>query len=217
MRHGFTQHCLLRVRVPGEKAVPWLGSFENLAPPRDFDVSPYGGAADGDRSSPFPVKTDCQPSYASVPTTAWNRETAAQTDVHRVLRLAKKLPDKAPAFYKVTAVTWSLPRFFLLSSPRWRSVPRAPVTVHVTHPPLAHRSCSVRPQASARCPNIRQQLVRLVLLLVGLRAARGMWQRREATNWKAAVSVAAFSGATRVRARPVAPSRRVVSHFVYFS
>ena len=50
-------------------------------------------------NSPFPVKSDRKPSYSSAPV-VWIKQTSIQSDIQKVLRHARKLPDKTQQFYK---------------------------------------------------------------------------------------------------------------------
>ena len=75
----------------GFDAVPWMGDIGLLGPENLLS----GQAKSGDLPS-FPVQTKkgTKRSYAQ-PTVAWIRATGLQTDVQRILRSAKKLPEKS--------------------------------------------------------------------------------------------------------------------------
>merc|ERR1712025_711168 len=49
--------------------------------------------------SPFPVRSDRKPSYSSAPV-VWIKQSGIQSDIQKVLRHARKLPDKTQQFYK---------------------------------------------------------------------------------------------------------------------
>ncbi len=84
--------CLmLALFEPGDYPIPWLGNLLRLGAFEELDPQPQ---------APFPVKyTSTKPSYSSNPV-VWIKQSSVQIDVQKVLRHAKKLPDKAPHFYK---------------------------------------------------------------------------------------------------------------------
>lgn len=82
-------NLMLSILEPGSNAIPWLGDFRYLrliqdVPPNEF----YG----------FPVKTD-KKSYSSG-NLSWLKESALQSDIQKILRQAKKMPEKTSHFYK---------------------------------------------------------------------------------------------------------------------
>jgi len=81
---------MLSLFEPGLDVVPWLGSFTRLGPASDLNET---------TNSPFPVKSDRKPSYSSCPV-VWIKQSGIQSDIQKVLRHARKLPDKTPHFYK---------------------------------------------------------------------------------------------------------------------
>jgi len=81
---------ILSIFEPGTEMVPWLGSLNRLGPLTDLNET---------LNSPFPVKSDRKPSYSSSPV-VWIKQSGIQTDIQKVLRHARKLPDKTPQFYK---------------------------------------------------------------------------------------------------------------------
>ena len=48
---------------------------------------------------PFPVKAAHKPSYSASPV-VWIKHDALRSDIQKVLRHARKMPDKTPHFYK---------------------------------------------------------------------------------------------------------------------
>nr|XP_054756558.1 integrator complex subunit 14-like [Lytechinus pictus] len=89
-------NMMLSIFSPGSKAVPWLGKFTLLGPCLAFDQNPYG---EDDNKSPFPVIPDSKRSYAQNPV-VWIKNSNLQSDVQKILRYARKLPDKTQVFYK---------------------------------------------------------------------------------------------------------------------
>lgn len=79
---------LLSVLRPGTCAAPWLGPLDQLGP-----------AEEGHSSETFPVRS--WRSYSGANSAcAWARPHALLADVQKVLRHARKLPDKTPHLYK---------------------------------------------------------------------------------------------------------------------
>ncbi|XP_023336085.1 integrator complex subunit 14 [Eurytemora carolleeae] len=81
---------MLSILEPGNMSVPWLGSINRLGPASDLNET---------LSSPFPVKSDRKPSYSSCPV-VWIKQSGIQSDNQKVLRHARKLPEKTQHFYK---------------------------------------------------------------------------------------------------------------------
>jgi len=81
---------MLSILQPGSDNVPWLGNFNRLGPSSDLNET---------TNSYFPVKSDRKPSYSSSPV-VWIKQTGIQSDIQKVLRHARKLPDKTMQFYK---------------------------------------------------------------------------------------------------------------------
>jgi len=75
---------------PGLEAVPWLGNLDRLGPASVLNEVTQGH---------FPVKSDRKPSYSSAPV-VWIKQSGIQSDIQKVLRHARKLPDKTQQFYK---------------------------------------------------------------------------------------------------------------------
>uniref|UniRef100_A0A183ASW3 IntS14_C domain-containing protein n=1 Tax=Echinostoma caproni TaxID=27848 RepID=A0A183ASW3_9TREM len=122
--HGFVHHydqklsvLLLSVFHENCTGLPWIGQFQHLAPVTDFAGTQLYDDRDG--SSPFPVRVPDRLSY--VPETAapacpggagtvppaepfryvsWVSPTTLTVDVNKLLRLGRRLPDKAALFFK---------------------------------------------------------------------------------------------------------------------
>ncbi|CAB1446775.1 unnamed protein product [Pleuronectes platessa] len=75
--------------------LPWLGKISYLGPISEAPENPYGE----DDKSPFPVQPSAKRSYAQN-VTVWIKASGLQTDVQKILRNARKLPDKTQTFYK---------------------------------------------------------------------------------------------------------------------
>ncbi|XP_043221562.1 integrator complex subunit 14-like [Amphibalanus amphitrite] len=80
-------NLMLSLFEPGTNVLPWLGDFTNLGP-----------AVPG-APSPFPIKVSRKRSYQQTCVT-WTRQSGLHSDVQKVLRHARKLPDKTQNFYK---------------------------------------------------------------------------------------------------------------------
>lgn len=81
-------NLMLMVLQPGTDVIPWLGDFRLLTHPSD-PVS----------TGSFPVKPE-KKSYAQN-CVSWIKPAGLQSDIQKVLRHAKKLPEKTQHFYKV--------------------------------------------------------------------------------------------------------------------
>jgi len=81
---------MLSVFEPGLDIVPWLGALNRLGPASDLNETTH---------SPFPVKSDRRPSYSQCPV-VWIKQSGIQSDIQKVLRHARKLPEKTQQFYK---------------------------------------------------------------------------------------------------------------------
>ncbi|BFF95413.1 integrator complex subunit 14 [Drosophila madeirensis] len=82
-------NLMLNILPPGSNVIPWLGDLELLGFAEDL--------APGETAS-FPVRADRR-SY-SQSSVVWIRQASLQSDVQKVLRHAKKMPDKTQHFYK---------------------------------------------------------------------------------------------------------------------
>ncbi|XP_037086232.1 integrator complex subunit 14-like [Pollicipes pollicipes] len=80
-------NLMLSLFEPGTSVLPWLGDFTNLGP-----------AAAG-VASPFPIKVSRKRSYQQTCVT-WIKQSGLHSDVQKVLRHARKLPEKTQHFYK---------------------------------------------------------------------------------------------------------------------
>ncbi|XP_069480343.1 integrator complex subunit 14 [Ambystoma mexicanum] len=80
----------------GIEPLPWLGKIWQLGPISDAKENPYG---DDDNKSPFPLQPNAKRSYAQN-VTVWIKPSGLQTDVQKILRNARKLPEKTQTFYK---------------------------------------------------------------------------------------------------------------------
>jgi len=81
---------MLSLFEPGLDSVPWMGSLDRLGPASGLNET---------TQSPFPVRSDRKPSYSSGPV-VWIKQSGIQSDIQKVLRHARKLPEKTMQFYK---------------------------------------------------------------------------------------------------------------------
>ncbi len=82
---------MLALFEPGDEPVPWLGNLLRLGPLDDLNAT---------AQDPFPIKLlGHKPSYSSAPV-VWIRQASLQSDIQKVLRHARKIPEKTPHFYK---------------------------------------------------------------------------------------------------------------------
>lgn len=82
-------NMMLSILQPGVSAIPWIGDIRYLGLLKDaLPGESYG----------FPVKTE-KKSYSSG-NMSWLKEGALQSDIQKVLRHAKKMPEKTTHFYK---------------------------------------------------------------------------------------------------------------------
>ncbi|XP_015512843.1 integrator complex subunit 14 [Neodiprion pinetum] len=84
-------NLMLTVLEPGSDVIPWLGNLNNLGP---VDASILK-----DGESGFPVKPTEKRSY-SQNAPSWIRQVGLQSDIQKILRHARKLPEKTQNFYK---------------------------------------------------------------------------------------------------------------------
>lgn len=85
----------------GINAAPWLGSLQQLGPKDDFIQKK---STQGDTNPPgFPVKCHDKKSYIATPiqSTVWLTPGGLNADIQKLLRHARKLPEKSAQFYKV--------------------------------------------------------------------------------------------------------------------
>lgn len=83
-------NLMLTILAPGADAVPWLGDLNNLH---------CAEGVNQDILQSFPVRSSDKRSY-SQNSVVWIRQTGLQSDIQKILRHAKKLPEKTQQFYK---------------------------------------------------------------------------------------------------------------------
>ncbi|KAH9518396.1 Integrator complex subunit 14 [Bulinus truncatus] len=86
-------NLMLALFDPGQDSIPWLGPFDNLTSCKEYSSD------DDEKKSPFPVKPADKRSYAQS-CVVWIKPSGLQSDIQKVLRHARKLPDKLHQFYK---------------------------------------------------------------------------------------------------------------------
>lgn len=84
-------NLMLTVLPPGHDGIPWLGDLRFMGTIDDLLPSENAGS--------FPVKPEKR-SY-SQNCVVWIKPAGLQSDIQKVLRHAKKLPEKTQNFYKV--------------------------------------------------------------------------------------------------------------------
>ncbi|KAE8618451.1 hypothetical protein XENTR_v10009387 [Xenopus tropicalis] len=89
-------NLMMSLFEPGLEPLPWLGKTMQLGPITDAKENPYG---EEDNKSPFPLQPKNKRSYAQN-VTVWIKPSGLQTDVQKILRNARKLPEKTQTFYK---------------------------------------------------------------------------------------------------------------------
>ncbi|XP_047394658.1 integrator complex subunit 14 isoform X3 [Sciurus carolinensis] len=89
-------NLMMSLFEPGPEPLPWLGKMAQLGPISDAKENPYG---EDDNKSPFPLQPKNKRSYAQN-VTVWIKPSSLQTDVQKILRNARKLPEKTQTFYK---------------------------------------------------------------------------------------------------------------------
>ncbi|XP_070126645.1 integrator complex subunit 14 isoform X5 [Equus przewalskii] len=89
-------NLMMSLFEPGPEPLPWLGKMAQLGPISDAKENPYG---EDDNKSPFPLQPKNKRSYAQN-VTVWIKPSGLQTDVQKILRNARKLPEKTQTFYK---------------------------------------------------------------------------------------------------------------------
>uniref|UniRef100_A0A8C6SER1 Integrator complex subunit 14 n=1 Tax=Neogobius melanostomus TaxID=47308 RepID=A0A8C6SER1_9GOBI len=89
-------NLMMSLFEPGPGPLPWMGKITHLGPVSEAAENPYG---EDDSKSPFPVQPQVKRSYAQN-VTVWIKASGLQTDVQKILRNARKLPDKTQTFYK---------------------------------------------------------------------------------------------------------------------
>ncbi|XP_061163483.1 integrator complex subunit 14-like [Saccostrea echinata] len=89
-------NLMLSLLEPGPEPISWIGNIANLAPISDFTEPPYG---EDDNKTPFPIRPAEKHSYAQS-CVVWIKPSGLQADIQKVLRHARKLPEKHQQFYK---------------------------------------------------------------------------------------------------------------------
>lgn len=89
-------NLMMSLFEPSIEPLPWLGKTSQLGPISDAKENPYG---EEDNKSPFPLQPKNKRSYAQN-VTVWIKPSGLQTDVQKILRNARKLPEKTQTFYK---------------------------------------------------------------------------------------------------------------------
>lgn len=89
-------NLMLTVFEPGLDSVPWLGKFNMLSIP---EAKTSHSSKSDEGSSGFPVKPSEKRSYAQS-SVVWIRQSGLQADIQKILRHARKLPEKMQNFYK---------------------------------------------------------------------------------------------------------------------
>ncbi|XP_063600703.1 integrator complex subunit 14-like [Penaeus indicus] len=96
---AFSRHLVLPLSTKvytGNDVIPWMGKLSNLGPASLLPTNPYG---QNESSTPFPLKIQEEKSYA-LNCVVWVRQGGLQSDIQKILRHARKLPDKTQSFYK---------------------------------------------------------------------------------------------------------------------
>jgi len=79
----------------------WLGALKQLGPAYELPNIPYRiDMKDNTEETPFPVAPLSRRSYHSQSNAVWIKQSGLQSDIQKLLRYAKKLPDKQSAFFK---------------------------------------------------------------------------------------------------------------------
>lgn len=91
-------NLMLSVFRPGSDCLPWLGNLNKLGPSAELSVPPYGEDSQSGQS-PFPVAPADKRSYAQN-CVVWTKNSGLQADIQKILRSARRLPDKQQPFYK---------------------------------------------------------------------------------------------------------------------
>lgn len=89
-------NLVLSLFASGDNAVPWIGNIEQLGPISMVPSNLLNNKKGVPDLPSFPVqpKKFSKRSY-SQPTVTWTRATGLQTDVQKILRSSKKLPEKS--------------------------------------------------------------------------------------------------------------------------
>lgn len=79
--------------------ISWLGNLKRLTPAAEMENNPYKPDSQSGES-PFPVETSRRRSYHSQASVVWVKSSGLQADIQKLMRYARKLPDKINQFYK---------------------------------------------------------------------------------------------------------------------
>lgn len=90
-------NLMLTVLEPGSDSVPWLGDLNYLGSLEEF--TSLGLQSNSEPAPSFPVKPSEKRSY-SQNSVVWVRQAGLQSDIQKILRHARKLPEKTQQFYK---------------------------------------------------------------------------------------------------------------------
>lgn len=99
-------NLMLTVLMPGSDSVPWLGDLNCLDVADSLSPEQVGS---------FPVRPLEKRSY-SQNSVVWIKQSGLQSDIQKILRHARKLPEKTQQFYKVCILRITGPIFILFSS-----------------------------------------------------------------------------------------------------
>lgn len=83
---------MLTLLTPGSDAVPWLGDLNNLDVADNLSPEQIGN---------FPVRPVEKRSYYQSNIVVWIKQAGLQSDIQKILRHARRLPEKTQQFYKV--------------------------------------------------------------------------------------------------------------------
>lgn len=84
-------NLMLTILMPGSDSVPWLGDLNYMHCADNFS---------NELLTSFPVRPTEKRSY-SQNSVVWIRQAGLQSDIQKILRHARKLPEKTQQFYKV--------------------------------------------------------------------------------------------------------------------
>ncbi|KAH1008073.1 hypothetical protein HUJ04_005222 [Dendroctonus ponderosae] len=87
-------NLMITILPPGSDVIPWLGDLNDLGTADMFSPDQVGS---------FPIRPSEKRSY-SQNGVVWIRQAGLQSDIQKILRHARKLPDKTQQFYKASIV-----------------------------------------------------------------------------------------------------------------
>ena len=87
-------NLMLSILQPGTTSVPWLGNLLNIS------LTDSNSASTENEAMSLPIKSNEKKSYSQNFVT-WTQDSSLESDVQKVLRHARKLPEKTLQFYKV--------------------------------------------------------------------------------------------------------------------